>query len=290
MASNFPLLFSDKILTAAIYRYSERWLPLILGSSPSQLLTLVPPLDIALIWIAHMINPIAYKEFCRSHLSSPPIDCFFLCMDEIRLKKYETQTYQFWNSNFGNTTPFHLSFSSPPSREPTTKTTELRKVIIPSVHFLRQFTHQVSGAHFGHDDFLLLAKNRYRKYLYLVRKLDGRGGNYSSFHSNLPFVPTFDIHLMILAHLVTSHVLYESDIESFLGGKQSLIGDKNSFLGHLPDCCVFGNFCAEKFEKMSDNFRFFSSEWKKCFGQVYARFLIYFILFFFNLIFKFFYF
>lgn len=71
-----PVLAYQLVLQKAVQRYEHCWLPLIrrhahnLAASP-----LAPPLDVAWVWFAHTIAPVAYRHVCTSipvHSQSHP--------------------------------------------------------------------------------------------------------------------------------------------------------------------------------------------------------------------------
>ena len=39
-AAFFPLLFSDRVITSAIYRYMENWMPMVVNCSPNDMLNM----------------------------------------------------------------------------------------------------------------------------------------------------------------------------------------------------------------------------------------------------------
>ncbi|XP_027114744.1 uncharacterized protein [Coffea arabica] len=54
----------------SIRRYDQLWMPLIsdlaVGSTPPMVL---PPLDVEWIWFCHTLNPVSYREYCKSRFS-----------------------------------------------------------------------------------------------------------------------------------------------------------------------------------------------------------------------------
>lgn len=72
-----PLLADDSVLQHAVQRYEHCWLPLLsrhahnLAAAP-----LAPPLDVAWVWFAHTIAPVAYRHVCTF---TPEFSTFSLC-------------------------------------------------------------------------------------------------------------------------------------------------------------------------------------------------------------------
>ena len=56
-----PSLFHPNNIKLAIVRYEKYWLPFCC-SHPEE--RLVAPLDIELIWIVHLLNPLSYERDC----------------------------------------------------------------------------------------------------------------------------------------------------------------------------------------------------------------------------------
>lgn len=58
-----PSIFHPNNVKRSIIRYERYWLPFA-RNHPNEVL--IAPLDIELIWVAHMLNPLAYERDCFS--------------------------------------------------------------------------------------------------------------------------------------------------------------------------------------------------------------------------------
>lgn len=56
-----PSVFHPNIIKLAVIRYEKYWLPLC-NNHPTE--ALIAPFDVELIWIVHMLNPLAYERDC----------------------------------------------------------------------------------------------------------------------------------------------------------------------------------------------------------------------------------
>ena len=57
------LYLSPAMLSVAVFRYEELWLPM-LATQKNDENGLVPPVDVAWVWHLHRLNPLGYAAFC----------------------------------------------------------------------------------------------------------------------------------------------------------------------------------------------------------------------------------
>ncbi|GKA18735.1 glycine-rich domain-containing protein 1 isoform X1 [Tanacetum coccineum] len=64
-------LHHSPVLTEAIRRYDEIWMPMMsdLTQESSKPPMILPPLDVEWVWFCHTLNPVSYKEYCDSRFS-----------------------------------------------------------------------------------------------------------------------------------------------------------------------------------------------------------------------------
>ncbi|GLT94859.1 hypothetical protein SLE2022_125760 [Rubroshorea leprosula] len=54
----------------AIRRYDELWMPLISDLTVGSVTPMVlPPLDVEWVWFCHTLNPVSYRQYCKSRFS-----------------------------------------------------------------------------------------------------------------------------------------------------------------------------------------------------------------------------
>lgn len=63
------LYFNSAVLHNAIRRYEHHWLPLLYSTSDTDRPHMVPPLDVAWVWVCHMLSPRQYRTDLESILS-----------------------------------------------------------------------------------------------------------------------------------------------------------------------------------------------------------------------------
>ena len=129
---------------------------------------------------------------------------------------------------------------------------------------------------------------RYKQYLFLLRSLSAPApsprsslspSSVPAIHCGLSHVPTFDIHLMILSHLVSTPHFFERDILRVLPLPFPLpptpsLSSFPSPLTHSYYSPLFfksGDENSRDAEKIPMNVRAFGREWKKLYGEIYPR-------------------
>lgn len=213
--SGLPHLHGGPLITQAIKRYRNYWMPL---ASKIELVSgknILPPLDVQWVWLCHCLNPKSYQHFCKTHYFK--IIDFPVFLDLSSETSARERCRSLWNESYPNE-PFEIRISqknSPANFRNRTSQTHWpsqseEKELMEAVLQQSAFYSQVSQPYMYHDDFLKVAKERYKCFLYMLHKLKGRTA----------CMPTSDIQLMWKTHQM-SPVAYAFDTERISGSLEN---------------------------------------------------------------------
>ncbi|WAR06795.1 GRDP2-like protein, partial [Mya arenaria] len=192
-------IYELKNIKRAVYRYEHFWLPLA-AKYPDE--TLCAPLDIQWVWHCHMLAPRAYVEDCKAIVGT--------VLDHEEKNSYErhislNKSASYWERLYGDE-PFNVNYSD--TFDETMLEHFKSKIsydILSSAKRQSSFYYQVSLPHYKDRTYLLQAKERYKKFLYLRKQ---NVGDY--------LVPCYDIDLIWHTHMKTP-LAYKKDTEKILG-------------------------------------------------------------------------
>ncbi|KAG0504602.1 hypothetical protein KC19_N016200 [Ceratodon purpureus] len=240
------------------FRYGKCWMPLAAEAAEAAETggsgyvateyALLPPLDVQWVWYCHCLNPVRYRNYCKSKFGRV-ID--FPCLVDTpseeaarnRCKKvwsdrYPTQPFNVIVSQLSLTK--HLDEEFHPWDE---HQAELQEVVATTER-QSTFYYQVSQPYMWEEAFLRVALERYKCFLQIV----------SMAHGTTLCVPTYDIDLIWHAHQV-SPVAYARDTKSLFGC--IIDHDDNMERGpHSP---------------LEDGFKCTTKLWENTFGRPYER-------------------
>ncbi|XP_066928930.1 uncharacterized protein [Clytia hemisphaerica] len=148
-----PSIYHPNNIKRSIIRYEQFWLPF---ARSFQNEFLIAPLDIELIWVVHMLNPVAYERDCFAIANR-------LIRHEIVTKEErdsDERAEQLWNNMYRNGEPFYVDINRIPSDTKPYRS-ELSSHLINAVKEYREFCRQVSLPHYKDDKFLELALQTY---------------------------------------------------------------------------------------------------------------------------------
>ncbi|XP_057865152.1 glycine-rich domain-containing protein 2 isoform X2 [Cryptomeria japonica] len=204
-------LYEGPALERAIFRYQHCWLPLLANHTYSNTakFPLVAPLDCEWIWHCHRLNPVQYEKDCMK-IYGKIVDASFA---ETSVKEFaRKQTEEIWK-NCHPEEPYELDLSQcdfdNSHRVAFQSFQKIEYDLMEAVRRQSSFFHQVSREHMSNDRFLKGAEERYKGFLYLIKK---NGEN----SVNCFCVPTYDIDLMWHSHQLQP-VAYRRDMLKMLG-------------------------------------------------------------------------
>ena len=196
------LLYSGKYLHQALYRYEKFWIHfyMSLDQKGKNVHKYYPPLDIAWVWHCHMLCPTEYaKDYQRitgkvlDHKYNSKLD---------RFKKQEN-TKQLWTEFTGVSFDFMSEDAVDSGYDKFT--TGINYDIIAAADRQKSFYYQVSLPHFQSKEYLNLALDRYKKFLFLKKS------NPSAF-----VVPCYGIDIMWHTHQLYP-LAYANETNNLLG-------------------------------------------------------------------------
>ncbi|KAF8401421.1 hypothetical protein HHK36_012360 [Tetracentron sinense] len=200
-------LHHQPTLLQAIRRYDELWMPLIsdlsVGSTAPMLL---PPFDIQWVWHCHTLNPVGYRQYCESRFSK--LVGKAVIFDDENEEYALNRCREIWSIRYPSE-PFEneVDFDS----QVTSVTNEGLLAEVTKQRFLYW---KFSEPNMWEIVYLIAARQRYRRFLYLLQRLaDG--------YSRL--VPTSDILLMWLTHQ-SNPSKYEGDMKEMEGELEKVVG------------------------------------------------------------------
>ncbi|BFI32323.1 hypothetical protein MPTK2_4g04810 [Marchantia polymorpha subsp. ruderalis] len=267
-----PALQDSEVLERAVDRYFEQWLPLVNefidspDSAHSLNCYLLPPLDCACIWHCHKLNPVQYVNDCQ-HIFGKLLDVKALPGKEpsdSELRKYaDRQSIKRWETAYPDE-PYHFvqpfeDGNSPEFQELLNNKRSnrinpgrLRYDLIAAAQRQFPFYYQVSAKWFWDRRFLGTALQRYKGFLYLIKKSQEKPAE----NGQRPFfVPTYDIDLLWHTHQL-SPSSYASDMKLFLG---RLLEHDDTVNDRTPG------------QKLSNGFADTCETWFRTFGRVYEQ-------------------
>lgn len=249
IVSGLPHLYGGASAASAIRRYHDFWMPLVTERDLLNEKDLVPPLDIQWVWLCHCLRQKAHQHNCKTRdfklLQAPVFG------DSSSQSAAQEQCRQVWNESYPDE-PFDLEFTqkfgqsnrrnqtSHSSRPSQCEEKELMESMSKQIAFY----NQVSQQYMHHDDFLMVAKERYLCFLHMLDKTKGRA----------VCVPTYDILLMMKTHQ-TCPTAYVHDMERLIEN----MDDNDSVV-----CHQLSNGIADGFEQTSRT-------WAMLFGLPYER-------------------
>ncbi|KAH9300474.1 hypothetical protein KI387_012057 [Taxus chinensis] len=204
-------LYEGPAVQRAIYRYQQCWLPLLAKHTESGTakFPLVAPLDCEWIWHCHRLNPVQYAKDCEK-IYGKTIDVAF---QESSVKDLaRKQTTEIWNNCYPEE-PYEINLSDCDSDSCSKVVFQsFQKIeydLVEAVRRQSSFFHQVSRPYMSDDRFLKGAEERYKGFLYLIKK--NRENSVNCF-----CVPTYDVDLMWHSHQLQP-VSYRRDMLNILG-------------------------------------------------------------------------
>lgn len=185
----YPCLYQGPAVEQSIHRYQYCWLPLLAGAKGET--ELVPPFDCEWVWHCHRLNPLQYAEDCK-RLYGKVLDA--AAMPPSQRDSAMSVTVKLWEDAYPKE-PFALDLdvfcpATNFSRH-YMRNSKIQYDLAGAMRRQRSFWHQVSLPHMPEDRFLKAAEERYKGYLYLLKK---------SMASESCYVPTYDIELMWRSH------------------------------------------------------------------------------------------
>ncbi|CAH8842511.1 unnamed protein product [Trichobilharzia szidati] len=147
-----------------LYRYEILWLPL---AGRYKLYT-GAPIDVYLMWFAHMLNTTVYRQECQS-ICGEQIEHFLVCQNT--LKNLTNKASELWKSRYP-AEPFNLDVNHLDKYKSQIIDWYSKLSINPIqlIEYNSNFYYQILMPHYLNKSFLEDACERYRKYLY-IRKL-----------------------------------------------------------------------------------------------------------------------
>ncbi|KAL3538209.1 hypothetical protein ACH5RR_001575 [Cinchona calisaya] len=229
-------LHQREIIIESIRRYDQLWMPLIsdliVGSSSTPPMIL-PPIDIEWIWFCHSLNPVSYREYCKTRFSKligkPTI--FDEENEEYALNRCrEIWEYRYPSEPFENESDFNLE-------NPYVINEDLLNQVAKQRHIYTKFNEPYRSE----VVYLIAARQRYKGFLYSMHKIADRCSQ---------LVPSSDVLLMLLTHQ-SYPTVYAQDIKEFEG--------------HIKR--VYGAWVAVK-EEVIEQTKF---AWEEIFDQPYEK-------------------
>lgn len=204
----FGGLYDETFATEAVRRYEQCWLPLaaaVTAVSPGILL--VPPPDVAYVWLIHRMHAEDYERDCRQRFGFAPVH-----------PAYEL-SFAFTDSNDSETAPIRLEwgyfygcdepFWPPRLHEyPQSKFYSRASIdLVGKLGVARETIQQVLRSNYLDRDFLTAASIRYRRILQIASVYHACG------KEDLPLVVPPDVALLWQAHAGTS-CIFRADLEN----------------------------------------------------------------------------
>ena len=183
------------VVSNAVRRYEQCWLPLAAAATNSQ--SLSPPVDVHWVWHCHMLSPYHYELDCVS-LVGKVVD--HSVKSSTQLTEQRRTTADVWTHNYHDE-PFDVTDVQPSTHHRSSLSYDL----MAAVRRQSKFFYQVSLPHYHDDRFLQQAVARYRKLLSLKAR-----------HRDALLVPSYDIDVVWHTHQLHP-VSYKHDTEALLG-------------------------------------------------------------------------
>lgn len=257
---SLPCLHRGPAVTRAIQRYERFWLPLVadalkfdalLNSNSRGSKSLLPPIDVQWIWLCHCLNPVKYTRYCTRKYGR--VLDYPMLNDTASETSAQERCKKLWSILYPKE-PFDVlatlcklpggKANQPFPIKDAIDGSELVRELVPVVERQSSFYYQVSHPYMWEDAFLRAARERYKCFLHLLRKSQGK----------IFCVPTFDIDLMWHAHQQVP-VAYARDTEAILG----CVVDHHDNLERGPDT------------KLGNGFEDTARLWESTFGHPYEK-------------------
>jgi len=195
--SEMRFLSDPDVISNAVRRYEQCWLPLAAAESGSES-SLSPPVDVHWIWHCHMLAPYDYQRDCLQLVGSV-VDHSVMSISQ--LNEQRRATADVWQHKYRDE-PFDVTDVKPSTR-PCQRSSSYD--LVAAVRRQSKFFYHVSLPHYHDDRFLRQALARYRKFLRLKLR-----------HRDAVLVPSYDIDLVWHTHQLHP-LLYKHDTVALLG-------------------------------------------------------------------------
>ncbi|KNA14983.1 hypothetical protein SOVF_102110, partial [Spinacia oleracea] len=190
-------LHHPSTLIEAIRRYEELWMPLIsdLTVGPNQRPPMIlPPFDIEWVWYCHTLNPVHYKDYCKTRFSK--VIGRATLFDEENEEYAVNRCREIWKKRYPNEA-FENEVESQVCLEVEKKSAD-EEILMGEMRKQRGVYEKLfREPYMGEIVYLVAAKRRYKKFLQLVVMQQNDG---DSDECSCVLVPTVDILLMWLTH------------------------------------------------------------------------------------------
>ncbi|KAL0836354.1 hypothetical protein Bca101_088243 [Brassica carinata] len=193
-------LHHPPVISEAIRRYDELWMPLIsdltVGSKPPIIL---PPLDVEWVWFCHSLNPVSYRDYCQKRFSKligkPAI------YDEENEDYAVSQCEKIWIRRYPDE-----SFENRVDADSPEIASSANEDIKTEVEKQRFLWEKFSAPYMSETVYLIAARLRYKGFLLILHKFKDEISR---------LVPASDILLMWLTHQ-SYPTIYTEDVGEVL--------------------------------------------------------------------------
>lgn len=186
-------------LIEAIRRYEELWMPLISDLTVGQNQRppmILPPFDIEWVWYCHTLNPVHYREYCKTRFSK--------VIGKATIFDEENEDYavdmcrKIWKKRYPNEAFENEVESEMLLREEEKSGNE--EILMGEIGKQRGLYERfLKEPYMGEIVYLIAAKRRYKKFLHLM-VIQQDDGDVDGDASSSVLVPAVDILLMWLTH------------------------------------------------------------------------------------------
>ncbi|KAL3632200.1 hypothetical protein CASFOL_025184 [Castilleja foliolosa] len=203
-------LHHKSTILEAIRRYEKLWMPLLAnlttGPKPPMIL---PPLDIEWVWFCHTLNPTNYRDYCESRFSKliGKAAIFDEENEEYALKRCR----EIWESKF-QSEPFENEADN--NLEEHQYESVISEDLLDQVLKQRDLYKRYSEPYYSEMVYLVAAKQRYRGFIYMVRRFAGECSL---------LVPPSDVLLMWITHQ-SYPTVYAADVKEFESSVEKIVG------------------------------------------------------------------
>lgn len=210
LIDNFKKLYEGDILSRAIYRYETVWIPFCLGISYTigdNSCKIFPPLDVAWVWNCHILSSKYLKDLKTNF--GKIIDHKCININEIEQKqlftKYLWQKFTKLDFEYDTENSIDSKFYQFNSKFAINLYAECSK------H--KAFFYQVSLPHFKCPKFIQKALERYKKFIFLIKKYPGK-----------KLVPCYAINVIWRTHQLNPRIFY-LDMKNIVSSKTKMFCD-----------------------------------------------------------------
>ncbi|GFP79169.1 hypothetical protein PHJA_000060400 [Phtheirospermum japonicum] len=194
----------------AIRRYDQLWMPLIAElTAESKPPMILPPLDVEWVWFCHTLNPGNYRDYCESRFSKliGKAGIFDGENEEYALKRCR----DIWESKL-QSEPFENEADT--KSEQRQYSSSISENLLDQVSKQRDLYTRFSEPYYSEMVYLVAARQRYRGFIYMVRRFAGECSS---------LVPPSDVLLMWLTHQ-SYPTVYAADVKDLEGGVEKIAG------------------------------------------------------------------